>query len=458
MARVAKPLCLGFAKVDITPPLTIPYLSFYPRQTPFEGVHDRLFARAVAAESRDTRLVIVSADALGFSRSILGPGRDFIGELRERIERATGIPPSQVLITATHAHSTPQTTDLAPLVEEFPHAAEWLDRLMDQLAAAAAVAWSARQPAELHGLTGLAPGIAWNRRIVTRDGRLVSYLRRPPDDQVIKEPRDDRVPVILAKGDNWRGAIMGFTCHPVTVQVQPQISADYPGVACALVERELGAQACVFLQGACADINPLRATTDFRDVALYGRGLGGEAIRALSLLEAPDLPPMRPALATGSERVALERRPLPESGPLEQELARRAAQIQGAANDLERREAITAYRKVAEPWRLTRLGTGPLQLEVQTIRLGDALIVAVEGELFVDYGNRIKDSLPAALTLIAAYSNGYEGYIPTPAAFDEGGYETSIGPWTRIGRTGGDVLTERALALARRVWDEGEQV
>lgn len=457
MSSETSTLRVGMGKVDITPPLGIPYLSYYPRQTPFEGVHDRLFARALAAENGSTRLVIVAADALGFSRSILGPGRDFIAEVRERVERRTGVPSVNILIATTHAHSTPQTTDIAPLVELFPQAAEWLEQLMDQLVAAAAAAWASRRPAELRGATGLAPGIAWCRRIVTRDGRLVSYATRPPDDQVVKEPRDDRVPVLLVSGETWCGAVVGFTCHPTTVQVQPLVSADYPGLACEIVERALGAQACLFLQGACGDVNPVRATTDFQDVALYGRFLGGEALRALSLLEARDLPPMSGALAVGSERVELERRPLPERSPLERATRELEARIQEASTDEERREAVAAYRKVAEPLRLVQLGSEPVRMEVQVIRLGDALIVAVEGELFVEYGNRIKEVSPAPVTFVAAYSNGYEGYIPTPEAFDEGGYEVSVGPWTRVWRTGGEVLTERVLALARRVWDQGVQ-
>ena len=129
----------GFGKVDVTPPLAIPYLSFYPRQTPFEGVHDRLYARALALELGGTAAAVVSVDSLGIGRSILGPGRDFIAETRQRIQARTGIPGANVLIAASHAHSTPQTTDIAPLVELFPSAAEWLDRLMDQLAAAVPV-------------------------------------------------------------------------------------------------------------------------------------------------------------------------------------------------------------------------------------------------------------------------------------------------------------------------------
>lgn len=481
-------LAIGFGKVDVTPPLAVPYLSYHPRQTPFEGVHDRLYARALAAElvpgaggepgSEGTtgagqRLAIVAVDSLGLSRTVLGPGRDLIAEVRSRVAGATGIPAANVLIATTHAHSTPQTTDLTAVREVSPAVAAWLERLVEQLAAAVIVAWARRAPAELRGATGSAPGIAWCRRIITRDGRIVRLAARPADEDVIKEPRDDRVPVLLATAASNAptneattmatdspptvlGAVLGFTCHPTTVQVQPLVSADYPGVACAIAERELGAGACLFLQGACGNVGPVRATTNFRDVALYGRSLGGEALRALSLLQAPDLPPMSPALAIGSETVELERRPLPDPRALAAELPALRARIEQAATDEERRLAIAAYRGVAEPLRLAQLGSGPVRVEVQALRLGDALVVACEGELFVEFGNRIKEASPGAVTFVAAYSNGYQGYICTPETFDEGGYEASLGPWTRVWRSGGEALTQRAIPLAIRVWAAGE--
>jgi hypothetical protein len=301
-------------------------------------------------------------------------------------------------------------------------------------------------------MVGLAPGIAWCRRIVTRDGRITRLPHRPPDAEVIKEPRDDRVPVLLVTGDTFRGAVFGFTCHPTTVQVQPLVSADYPGVACALVERELDAAACLFVQGACGNVGPVRATTDFDDVAVYGRALGGEALRCLSLLTARDVPPMSETLAAASATVELPRRDLPERAPLERALAEAETALAAASGEEERQPAIAAYRRAAEPLRLLELGSGPVPCEVQVLRLGDALLVAVEGELFVVYGLRIRARSPAPVTFISGYSNGYQGYIVTPETFDEGGYEASLGPWTRIGGGGGEQVTARARALMRVVW------
>ena len=48
---------------------------------------------------------------------------------------------------------------------------------------------------------------------------------------------------------------VGITVTLITVQAQPLVSGDYPAYACGLVERELEFATCLFLQGACGDIN-----------------------------------------------------------------------------------------------------------------------------------------------------------------------------------------------------------
>jgi hypothetical protein len=164
---------------------------------------------------------------------------------------------------------------------------------------------------------------------------------------------------------------------------------------------------------------------------------------------------MRPALAVGSEVVELERRPLPEREPLDRQVTELRQRIERAESAAGRQEAIAAFRRAEEALRLVRLGDGPVYVELQAIRLGDALIVACAGELFVAYGLRLKATSPAAVTFVACYSNGFEGYLPTPETFDEGGYEASPGPWTRVWRTGGETVAARATALMERVWQQG---
>src|SRR3954466_6200677 len=95
-------MAAGAARVDITPPLSIPYLGYVPRHSFFEGVHDPLFARAVVGDDGERRVALVAADSIGFARRLLGPDRDFVAEFRERAQRLTGIDPAAIMLCATH--------------------------------------------------------------------------------------------------------------------------------------------------------------------------------------------------------------------------------------------------------------------------------------------------------------------------------------------------------------------
>src|SRR5262245_56934709 len=124
-------LTVGAARVEITPPLSIPYLGYAPRHAFFTGVHDPLFARAVVVDDGERRVALVSADSIGFARGLLGPGRDFAAEFRERAAGLTGIAPEAIMLAATHAHSTPETLGFRPLREHFGGLA-WLETLLEQ--------------------------------------------------------------------------------------------------------------------------------------------------------------------------------------------------------------------------------------------------------------------------------------------------------------------------------------
>ena len=67
--------------------------------------------------------------------------------------------------------------------------------------------------------------------------------------------------------------------------------------------------------------------------------------------------------------------------------------------------------------------------EVQGIRIGPLGIVTNGGELFCDYGLRIKACSRFEFTWISTLTNQWLGYIPTANAFAAGGYE----PRTRRG-------------------------
>ncbi len=62
--------------------------------------------------------------------------------------------------------------------------------------------------------------------------------------------------------------------------------------------------------------------------------------------------------------------------------------------------------------------------DIQLIRIGDFQLVAIPGEVFVEFGLTIKEASPTPHTAIVSLANDYVGYMPTAEAFSQGGYET----------------------------------
>ncbi len=61
---------------------------------------------------------------------------------------------------------------------------------------------------------------------------------------------------------------------------------------------------------------------------------------------------------------------------------------------------------------------------VQAVRLGDRLtVLALGGEVVVDYALRTKQEYPGQDLVVAGYSNEVMSYIPSTRVLKEGGYE-----------------------------------
>jgi hypothetical protein len=247
--------------------------------------------------------------------------------------------------------------------------------------------------------------------------------------------------------------LANFACHPVTVQVQPLVSADFPGPAMAFVERNLPhCQNSLFLQGACGNINPIRNTTDFADVARYGLMLGGEVVKVAADLSASMHQPSAPLLAIRTETLMLEVRELPPRQPAQQAFDEAVQNLANANSEDERQAWRRKQRLAEETLVLLDRGSDPIQAEVQVIRLADLALVILPGEPFTELGLAIKARSVAPHTFVVGYANDWIGYLTTAEAWLEGGYEVSPGPWTRVGPAGGVQMVEKAIELIDTLW------
>jgi hypothetical protein len=65
------------------------------------------------------------------------------------------------------------------------------------------------------------------------------------------------------------------------------------------------------------------------------------------------------------------------------------------------------------------------QISIHCLRVGQARVLHLPGELFVEYQLAAKAMRPDLRVNMAAYGDYGPGYIGTTVAYGEGGYETS---------------------------------
>ena len=78
---------------------------------------------------------------------------------------------------------------------------------------------------------------------------------------------------------------------------------------------------------------------------------------------------------------------------------------------------------------------------MQVLRVGEAALVGLPGELFVEYGLAIKAAAPSPTFVISLANGDLQGYITTPGA---GGYEAGISLFLP---ESGALMVEAALEL-----------
>jgi len=468
-------------------------------------IRDPLYAKALVLDDGETRLAIVAMDvtAIGgreISRGVLPDGgKEFLPALRSRIENELEIPGTNVLVNASHTHPPGQLLcDDAQQVERTFDAVERAFQNMTEVKVGAGVGHEDR--------------ITMNRILTLKDGRSWTVRHAnpcPPDDEVAEVgPIDPDIGVLrIDRTDGGPLAVVyNFACHPLFGDAQGSITANFPGVASAVIEENLGEDAmALFLQGAGGDIIDI-GFKDFgqpRDIGPLGERLGLSALKAVRRIETHDA-----NLRVISETVELPRRTdIPERiAALKQEQAVALATLAGTS--LNFKSFLPLYLKYAlnpdypldysfrylqaekvgtdafsamDPFnrakiekylanirameRLARIqdkiatlenhqaineesGEATIRAEVQGIKIGDCALISCPAEVLVEVGLRIKEASPHRHTFIAAFSNGYLHYGPPAGHYDRGGYEVTeclLAPdWQRI-------YEEKAVAVLGRL-------
>ncbi|NQT51745.1 hypothetical protein HQ576_06835 [bacterium] len=338
-----------------------------------------------------------------------------VAEAKQIIESETALPPSHVLICATHTHTGPDTraNGVVPVCEE------WLEQLPRRIADAVATAAADMRPATLRVGASDAEGYAFNRLFRLKDGSEV-FGKGGRGDQVVGPagPTDPQLQTLSAVGEDGQllALLVNYALHVDVIGGGGAdfVSADWPGEMARNIAAVYGDQAVtLLLQGTAGDINHhphdpthLPAGGPAKAVQL-GRALGGAAMVAMERAEPMEALPLA---------AALQIVPIPYYTRDAALLAETAAlKAKDSPSDFER-------------YLIQRTESWPhdgqdADVPVQTMRIGRVGLVGLPAEIFVKIGFAIKDFAPSEATFVVELANGRAStYVPTTDQAERGAY------------------------------------
>lgn len=408
----------GASETKITPAKNIPLSGYESRKTGSQGTKHDLFARALVFDNSKARLGIIVAELIGFPAATTEA-------IKERAAKELNIPPENLIISCTHTHSGPDTKpkkDVKCPQALNPSAASargsgqaahgrFLEKLPDKLFAVLEKASKRARPSKLVYGRAVVEGIGHNRRYRMKDGTAkMDWEEAKKEDISHYGPIDPGLHVLAVKrGKSVKAALMNHACH-ATVMGESNflITPDWPGAACRKLKEGLGGKAVALMaQGTCGDINPAPPRDSFEVVEEKGAIAATAALRAI------------------------------EKG---RELTDDALKGVMVPLELPRREDKDHPHHDN--------GGGPWKGYIQALRIGELVIVALPGEVFVEIGLAIKAACESPHVMVIGYANDYGlGYVPTTDAFRQGGYEPTT---ARVGE-GADALM---IAAAKKAIQE----
>ena len=457
-------LIAGIGRSDITPPVGIAHAGWgASTHECAEGVDMPLYCTALYVANGDTRALIIDFDLTGVREPL-------DSQIRQAASAASGVSGDNIRIASTHTHAAPAFG--GPwLVEGVDLLEQFLAEMPEKAAEAARTAAESAVPATVGAATGEC-NININRRPADADGRL--FTGRNWNGYVDPE-------VLVLGFDDAEGrpiaTILHYACHPTVLGPENKLlSPDYPGHARRVVEETVGGL-CLFLQGSAGNQGPVHGFLGDVEVARkQGKilGLAAASVRMqidpfqreerlieivpsgadLGMYE--DIPVGEP---DSTLRVTNRFIDLPAGDfPPEEEAQRIAdgkqAELLAAregGDDATIKTAVMAAKRAN--FTVTNTQTahgGTVNIRVQAMRIGSTVLIGLPLEPFAEFAADMRRQSPAPLTGFAGYSNGLLGYMPTVAAYEEGGYEVGNTP-LRAGA--GEEAMRVCVEAALEVWE-----
>lgn len=451
-------LYVGAATVSITPDLPVA-LSGQMHLRISQKVESPVTATALAVETRRgseslEQSIMVACDLVAIREGVLE-------KVRERLKsKLPDFEVSKLFLSATHTHTAPEMIEGQYDIPKdgVMQPAAYVEFLADQVAIAAADAWSERAAAGAGWGLGHAV-VAHNRRVIFAGDQAQMYGNSNQANFTGIEGYEDHGVEVLffwdAEGQLIATAI-NVACPSQEVESRSAVNADFWHEVREKLRDKHGKGLHVLgWTGAAGDQSPrpmYRKLAEDRMRELRGLTKLEEHARRIvqaweEAYEGAKKEIHRDVVFTHRvQRIELPRRIVTREESL-------AAQIKAdeLAKDPTQSVRKNWHLKVVDRFKRQQAGDEPpYEMELHAIRLGDVAISTNPFELFTDFGVRIKARSPALQTFVIQLA-GPGSYLPSERAVRGGSY-SAIVESSQVGPEGGQVLVDKTIESLTSLW------
>ncbi|MFV1994265.1 MAG: hypothetical protein ACC661_02420 [Verrucomicrobiales bacterium] len=416
-AQSARDLHIAPFRFDVTVPLGHSLCGGWI--TPATTVEDPLEAIGIILLGAGKPIVLCAVDWTG----ILNEAHL---KWREALAEGAGTTPDRVSVHTVHQHNAPfaclesqryvEKLGIPPTIMDV----EFFMRTLDQARTTVAEAVKKARP-----VTAIATAevpvsrIACNRRIIGEDGKMrltrgVGAFKSHPELLDLPEGIIDPMlkTVAFYDGETKVAACHYYAVHPISRVHDGVVSADFPGVARRLAEKAEPGCTHIYFTACAGNINAGKYT-DL--TAANMRELGGRLYSAMTKAISALEPAPVDSLTWTAAQIQPERRASPTIEEIEAAIHKKGARTADRNRN--------AFRLT---WQLRcKKGDSPLTFGALHLN-GDVALLHLPAEVFVEYQLAAQRAAPTKFVAIAAYGDDGPWYIPTAAAYPQGGYEVSV--------------------------------
>lgn len=384
---------------------------------------------------------VIRVDALGLrcrGIAILGAGQpivlcsvDWLGIANEShdvmkavLAKAAGTTADRVAVHTVHQHDAPRADSSAERIMHEAGISEMLAfdgslfrDLLRRLKPAVTDAIAAATPITHAGFaSAVVEKVASNRRILDDTGKVQMVRFSAAPNPKIRAAPEGTIDPELSSLAFWNqdkpvAVLTFYACHPQSYYRTGVPSTDFPGIARLMREQDVPNTLHVHFAGAGGNIGA-------------GKYNDGKPKNRMTLAG---------RLAEGMETAFENTKPMPISAkdirwtvvpvrlPLAPHLADGPA-LSEVPIENEKSENLRA-RPRKRAW-IQRCQSGH-EMQLACLGVGDARVLFMPGELFVEYQLAAKAMAPDLQVAMAAYGDLGTSYIGTKVAYGQGGYETS---------------------------------